>query len=71
MGSWWDKKGEHEIDLIGINGLDQKIAFAEIKRNKDKASLPLLQEKAAAFLDQNHALTSYEAQYKVLSLETL
>lgn len=71
VGGWWDKKGEHEIDLIGINELDQKIAFAEVKRNKDKASLPLLQEKAAAFLDQNRALTSYEAQYKVLSLETL
>lgn len=71
MGSWRDKKGAHEIDLIGINGLYQKVAFAEAKRNKDKASLPLLQTKAAAFLDQNRALTSYEAQYKVLSRNPL
>ena len=71
VGGWWDRKGENEIDLIGINDLDKTIVFAEIKRNSRKASLQTLEDKAMHFLVENKNLQSYERSFMVLSLDEL
>lgn len=33
IGSYWDNKGENEIDVIAINDLDKTAIVAEVKRN--------------------------------------
>jgi hypothetical protein len=46
IGSYWDRKGENEIDLIALNDIDKTAIVAEIKRNPKKIDLNLLQIKA-------------------------
>ena len=48
-GRWWDRRGEHEIDLIALNDLTGKAIIAEIRRNADKIDMRALAGKAAAF----------------------
>lgn len=32
IGSWWNRKGENEIDMVAENELDGKAVFFEVKR---------------------------------------
>ena len=32
IASWWDRKGENEIDIIAADELEQKVIFYEVKR---------------------------------------
>lgn len=45
VGYWWDSRGENEIDLIAVERLDKRVSVAEIKRNKRKIDLRILEEK--------------------------
>ncbi|MDR1900075.1 MAG: ATP-binding protein [Treponema sp.] len=65
MGSWWDSKGENEIDLIVLNKLDRTATVAEVKRSAEKISLPLLEEKAKKL---RRELSDYRVQYRGLSM---
>ena len=71
LGQWWDRKGENEIDLIGVNKDEKRVDFFEIKRNAKKANLRTLNVKAEAFLKQNPKLDSYVINCRVLSLSDL
>jgi AAA+ ATPase superfamily predicted ATPase len=46
IGNYWDRKGENEIDIIAVNELERRLVFYEVKRNKKRISIPLLQQKA-------------------------
>lgn len=48
VGNWWNRKGENEIDMIALNEFDHTGVAAEIKRNPDKISLRILEDKIAA-----------------------
>ena len=39
IGSYWERKGETEIDFIAVNEPEKKLVVAEIKRNKNKISI--------------------------------
>lgn len=71
IGSWWDRKGENEIDLIAINELTQTATFFEVKRNADKISLPLLQRKVDVFMNATHELRGYTIAIKGLSMDDM
>lgn len=71
IGSWWDRKGENEIDAISENELDDTAVFYEIKRNKANISLPKLQEKATCFLRATGQFNGYALSYRGLSLEEM
>lgn len=45
IGSYWDNKGENEIDVIAINDLDKTAIVAEVKRNPKKIDMNILQSK--------------------------
>ena len=45
VGNYWDRKGMNEIDLIALNDIDKTALVAEVKRNADRYSPKLLQEK--------------------------
>jgi AAA+ ATPase superfamily predicted ATPase len=65
IGSFWDKKGENEIDLIALNDFDKTAIVAEVKRNPKKISLHTLAMKTAAIQKQ---LANYKISLKALSL---
>jgi AAA+ ATPase superfamily predicted ATPase len=68
VGSWWDKKGENEIDIVAVSEIDKKALVAEVKRNPRKISVKALRDKAALLRDH---LAKYETAYKGLSLEDM
>lgn len=68
IGSYWDKNGENEIDLIALNDFDKTAIVAEIKRNSKKISTQALSVKVAAIQKQ---LTKYEVSLKTLSLNNM
>jgi hypothetical protein len=65
VGSYWDRKGEREIDLIAVNELDKEAVVAEVKRSPEKISLKRLEAKATVLEAE---LKSYGLQFKALSL---
>ena len=71
VGSWWDKKGLHEIDVVAINSSKQKICFNEVKLNTRKYSEAKLKLNAEAFLEDNPKLKEYKLSIKGLSLENV
>ena len=50
LGSWWDNKGENEIDIIALDSFDKSCKLYEVKRNKSKYSEKKLKEKADKFV---------------------
>jgi AAA+ ATPase superfamily predicted ATPase len=71
IGSFWDRKGLNEIDLIAVNELNRTADLIEIKRNKDKIHLQQLEEKGKAFQQITGELKDYTIHYKGLSMENL
>ena len=71
VGSWWDKKGLHEIDVVAINSAKQKICFNEVKLNTKKYNEAKLKLNAEAFLEVNPKLKEYKLSINGLSLENV
>ncbi|MEA5045538.1 MAG: ATP-binding protein [Petrimonas sp.] len=68
IGSYWDSKGENEIDLIALNDLDKTALVAEVKRNPKKIDMTLLQPKADSIKKE---LTKYKLELKGLSMDDM
>jgi len=68
IGSYWNKKGEDEIDIIALNEMEKRILFYEVKRNKKRISISLLKQKAKEIA---HKYSNYQIEYKGLSLEDM
>ena len=49
LGSWWDSKGQNEIDIVSIDSSDKSCTLYEVKRNKSKYNPDKLAEKAEIF----------------------
>ena len=67
IGSYWDNKGENEIDVIAINDLDKTAIAAEVKRNSNKIDMDILQSKVHSVKE----LAKYEIELQGLSLENM
>lgn len=63
VGSWWDKKGEHEIDLVAIDEVNQNIVFGEAKLNPEKYNEEKLKESARLFLVNHKRYINYSQIY--------
>ena len=48
LGSWWDRKGENEIDIVAGNELTGTRAIYEVKRQGQKINLNRVKEKLSA-----------------------
>lgn len=66
IGSYWDKKGENEIDIVAVNEMGKRALIAEVKLNKNKINLQKLKEKSKDILK---FLKGYNIEYKGFSLE--
>lgn len=68
IGSWWDRKGENEIDIVAENELEETATFFEVKRKAENIDLEVLETKAAAFLRATGEFKGYALSYKGLSM---
>jgi AAA+ ATPase superfamily predicted ATPase len=67
IGSYWDRKGQNEIDIIAVNDMSMKAMVAEVKRNPKKADINELKEKAELV----SGLKGYDTEYRILSLDDI
>ena len=68
IGSYWNNKGENEIDIVALNSLDKKAIIAEVKRNHKKINMTILEEKAKTI---NKDLAEYTVSLRGLSIEDM
>ena len=71
LGGWWNRKGEQEIDLVCENEFTNELAFYEIKRDKRRIDIELLNEKAQAFLEKNPSLRGHVQKSCGLSIDDM
>lgn len=71
IGSWWDRKGENEIDLIAENELERTCAVCEVKRDKSRIDIGLLKEKFAAFVKATGRWKRANPQFWALGMEDM
>lgn len=71
IGSWWDRKGENEVDLICEDEQRNRLDLFEVKRDPTRIDLNALEKKAEALLRKNPELNSRKITFGGLSLEDL
>lgn len=71
IASWWDRKGENEIDLIAADELEQKVTFYEFKRQAKDINLGILKDKAEHFFQATGKFKKYDIGYQGLSMEDM
>lgn len=71
IASWWDRKGENEIDLIAADEQEQKVTFYEVKRQAKDINLGILKDKAEHFFQATGKFKKYDIGYQGLSMEDI
>lgn len=71
IASWWDRKGENEIDLIAADELEQKVTFYEVKRQAKDINLGILKDKAEHFFQATGKFKKFDIGYQGLSMEEM
>ncbi len=71
IGNYWDRKGEHEIDIVLVNEMDKTVTLGEVKRQAKRISPQLLKEKSDYFLSKNPQLQSYKQSLQMLDLQDM
>ena len=71
LGSWWDRKGENEIDLLAENELDGTYAVCEVKRDKSRIDLERVKAKYGAFVKASGKWKRVNPQFLALSIEDM
>ena len=68
IGSWWDRKGENEIDIVAENELNEEAVFIEVKRKPENFDPDVLNEKIAAFTRATGKFKDCSITQKCLSM---
>ena len=68
IGSWWDRKGENEIDIVAENELNDEAVFIEVKRKKENFDAVALNEKVSVFTCATGKFKGYVISQKGLSM---
>ena len=68
IGSWWDRKGKNEIDIVAENELDQQALFIEVKRKIENYDPELLSSKVEVFTRATGEFKEYTVTLKGLSM---
>lgn len=71
IGSWWDRKGENEIDIVAENELNDKAIFIEVKRKKENFDADVLNQKVAAFTRATGKFKDYTISQKGLTMNDM
>lgn len=65
IGSYWDRKGEDEIDLIAMDEIEKKAVITEIKRNKNNIKMDVLMQKTLSIQKE---LSGFSVEYRGLDM---
>jgi AAA+ ATPase superfamily predicted ATPase len=68
IGSWWDNKGENEIDIVALNEDEGYASLFEVKLSPKRLRIGDLPYKAAKLLG---SLKGYEVEYRGLTIEDM
>ena len=71
ISSWWDRKGEHEIDIIAADEIENKVIFYEVKRQAKDVNIGIVKNKAEHFFQTTGKFKRYDIEYKGLSMEDM
>ena len=71
IGSWWDRKGENEIDIVAENELNDEAVFIEVKRKAENFDAGVLSDKVAVFTRSTGEFKGYSVAMKGLSMEDM
>lgn len=71
VGSWWDRRGENEIDVVAVNPTKKEILFGEVRRAPGSGDEGRLRSRAYGFLAQNPKYADYEPRFACLTPEEL
>lgn len=71
IGSWWDRKGENEIDIVAENELENTATFFEVKRKADNVDIDVLKHKADVFCRATGEFKDYTITHKGLSMDCM
>jgi len=65
VGSYWDRKGENEIDIVAVNDVKKRILLAEVKLDSKKIDINKLKAKSEKLL---RSYPGYTPDFEKLSL---
>ena len=68
VGSYWDRKGENEIDIIALNDIDRTAMVMEVKRKATKYNARELERKASVIAGE---LSKYKVSFAGLSMDDM
>ena len=71
ISSWWDRKGENEIDIIAADEIENKVIFYEVKRQAKDVNIGIVKDKAEHFFQTTGKFNRYDIEYKGLSMEDM
>lgn len=71
IASWWDRKGENEIDIIAADELEQRVTFYEVKRQTKDINIGILKDKAVQFFNTTGSFQKFSVDYEGLSLDDI
>ena len=71
IGKYWDRKGEHEIDLIAVNEIDGIAEVYEIKKDAKRYNQAHLQAKVDVLLKECKELSCMQVSLGSLSMEDM
>jgi Holliday junction resolvase-like predicted endonuclease len=68
IGNYWESGNANEIDIVAVNDLQKQISFFEIKRQKSKIDLSILEKKSQNLVTK---FNNYTLNYTGLSMEDM
>lgn len=68
VGTYWEKGNTNEIDIVAVNEYEKRLVVAEVKRNKEKIKMNVLQQKASSLIKN---FSKYSIEYIPLSIEDM
>lgn len=71
IGSWWDRKGENEIDIVAENELTDEAVFIEVKRKVENFDAEVLRRKVEAFSRATGKFKDFVVTQKGLSMNDM
>lgn len=71
IDSWWDRKGENEIDIIAADDLAKRVTFYEVKRQREELDMKLLKDKVHRFMESTGMYGKYEVGVDGLCMEEM
>lgn len=71
IDSWWDRKGENEIDIIAADDLEKQVTFYEVKRQRKELNMKVLKDKVQRFREVTGEYEKYSVSVNGLCIEDM